>query len=394
MCSPYDDAVGTRIKEQRRLAHLTQRQLSDRIPYSYSLLNQVECGAKPAGAGFVAAVAHALRVDITTLTGRPAAAEPRRGRRAALVHPIREALDLYDLGADDTLPHIPADELVSAADQLCVDVRATRLRTAARRLPGTIAHLTTGVWRTPSTRLWQALASTYRTAHDIAVKLGYYDLSSVALDRMDWAAQRASDPCLAAIRQYMRALAHFREGEYVIGRRLIDAGHSLARDTRPTTEAIAVTGQLHLGASVIAARAGHASSVETHLEEAERCAAAVGDVPAIHWLSFGPANVALHRMSTAVEMHRYDEALTQARRITLPPALATSRRAHFLIDRARSEMETGRHEAALASIDTARRTAPEQTRYHPGARETVKSLVRTSRRPPENLGHLAAWIGI
>ncbi|MFE7424434.1 transcriptional regulator, partial [Streptomyces sp. NPDC057545] len=42
----------------------------------------------------------------------------------------------------------------------------------------------------------------------------------------------------------------------------------------------------------------------------------------------------------------------------------------------------------------ARRTAPEQTRYHPGARETVKGLVHTSRRTPETLGHLAAWIGL
>src|SRR5690606_16858621 len=40
-----DDHTGTRIKEQRRLAGLTQRELSDRIPYSYSWLTQVECGA-------------------------------------------------------------------------------------------------------------------------------------------------------------------------------------------------------------------------------------------------------------------------------------------------------------------------------------------------------------
>ncbi|WP_335940861.1 helix-turn-helix domain-containing protein [Streptomyces sp. PTD5-9] len=395
MCSPHDDAVGVRIREQRRLAHLTQRQLADRIPYSYSLLNQVECGAKPAGADFVAAVARALRVDVTTLTGQPPhTTEPQRGRLAALVRPIREALDVYDLGADETLPRVPARALHAAADRLCADVRATRLRDAARRLPGTIAQLTTEVWRAPTTRLWQALASTYRTAHDIAVKLGYYDLSSVALDRMDWAAQRASDPCLAAIRQYMRALAYFREGEYAIGQRLVRSGHSMTAAIEPTTETITVTGQLHLGASVIAARAGRGTAVEEHLAEAERCAGLVGDVPEIHWLSFGPTNVALHRMSAAIEMHEYDEALVQARHITLPPALATSRRAHFLIDRARCEMETGRTEAALASIAAARRAAPEQTRYHPGARETVKGLVHTSRRTPETLGHLAAWIGL
>ncbi|MFE7246127.1 helix-turn-helix domain-containing protein [Streptomyces sp. NPDC057580] len=389
-----DDTTGARIKEQRKLARLTQRQLADRIPYSYSLLNQVECGAKPANLDFVAAVAQALRVDVTVLTGQPYVTELQQDRLAELVRPIREALDLYDLGADDAIPEQPAAELVAAADQLCEQVRATRLRKAAKALPGTIAELTTAAWRTPSTELWQALASTYRTAHDISVKLGYYDLSAVALDRMDWAAQRASDPCLAAIRQYMRALAYFREGEYRIGQRLVAVGHGIVGGAEQTREAVAVTGQLHLGASVIAARADQQDAVDTHITEAKRCAKQTGDASEVHWLSFGPTNVALHRMSAAVEMRQYDEALDQARKITLPTALATSRRAHFLIDKARSEMETGRTEAALSSIVDARHTAPEQTRYHPGARETIKGLVHISRRTPDTLGHLAAWIGL
>ncbi|MCX4538609.1 helix-turn-helix domain-containing protein (plasmid) [Streptomyces sp. NBC_00841] len=389
-----DDTTGARIKEQRKLARLTQRQLADRIPYSYSLLNQVECGAKPANLDFVAAVAQALRVDVTVLTGQPYVTELQQDRLAELVRPIREALDLYDLGADDAIPEQPAAELVAAAGQLCEQVRATRLRKAAKALPGTIAELTTAAWRTPSTELWQALASTYRTAHDISVKLGYYDLSAVALDRMGWAAQRASDPCLAAVRQYMRALAYFREGEYRIGQRLVAVGHGIVGGAEQTREAVAVTGQLHLGASVIAARADQQDAVDTHIAEAKRCAKQTGDASEVHWLSFGPTNVALHRMSAAVEMRQYDEALNQARKITLPTALATSRRAHFLIDKARSEMETGRTEAALSSIVDARHTAPEQTRYHPGARETIKGLVHISRRTPDTLGHLAAWIGL
>ncbi|MFF1301101.1 transcriptional regulator, partial [Streptomyces sp. NPDC058296] len=42
----------------------------------------------------------------------------------------------------------------------------------------------------------------------------------------------------------------------------------------------------------------------------------------------------------------------------------------------------------------ARHAAPEQTRYHPGARETIKGLVHISRRTPDSLGHMAAWIGL
>ncbi|MFJ9114498.1 helix-turn-helix domain-containing protein [Streptomyces sp. NPDC102394] len=389
-----DNHTGARIAEQRKLARLTQRQLAARTPYSYSLLTQVECGARPATADFVAACAKALGVDVTVLTGQPYVTELQRDRLAELVRPIRESLDLYDLGPNPDLEARSAEQLIAAADHLCEQVRATHLRNAARELPGVIAELTHSAWSTPSTALWQALASTYRTAHDISVKLGYYDLSAVALDRMDWAAQRASDPCLAAVRQYMRALVYFREGEYRIGQRLIASGHQVVAQAETGRESLAVAGQLHLGASVICARAEDAAAVTTHIDEARQLAKRIGDASDVHWLSFGPANVALHRMSAAVEMRSYDDALKQARKMKLPAQLATSRRAHFLIDTARAEMETGHNEKALEHLVEARRMAPEQTRYHPGARETITGLVHLARRTPDTLNHMAAWVGL
>ncbi|MGW4519165.1 helix-turn-helix domain-containing protein [Streptomyces sp. NPDC004393] len=390
-----ENHTGARIKEQRKLTRLTQRQLADLLPYSYSLLNQVECGARPATADFVAAVARTLKVDVTVLTGQPYVTELQRDRLAELVRPIRECLDLYDLGPNPGLAFArSAEELIAEADRLCGEVRAAHLRNAARKLPGLVAELTHAAWSTPSTDLWRALASTYRTAHDISVKLGYYDLSSVALDRMAWAADRASDACLGAVRQYMRALVYFREGEYTIGQRLIAAGHRVVGQAEEGREVLAVTAQLHLGGSVIAARADDASAVERHLGEARRIAKRIGDASDVHWLSFGPANVALHKMSAAVEMRQYDDALKQARKMKLPTQLATSRRAHFLIDQARAEMETGHAEAALKSLVEARRLAPEQTRYDPAARETITGLVHLARRTPETLGHMAAWIGL
>ncbi|MET3986654.1 hypothetical protein [Streptomyces sp. PvR034] len=63
--------------------------MADRIPYSLSLLNQVECGARPATPGFVAAVAHALRVDASTLTGVPTVNALPAERLLALVAPLR-----------------------------------------------------------------------------------------------------------------------------------------------------------------------------------------------------------------------------------------------------------------------------------------------------------------
>ncbi|MFE7566746.1 helix-turn-helix domain-containing protein [Streptomyces sp. NPDC057539] len=394
MPAPADDHTGARIKEQRKLARLTQRQLADRLPYSYSLLNQVECGARPATADFVAAVAHALRVDVSVLTGQPYVTDLQQDRLAVLVRPIREALDLYDLGANPELALRPTALLVTAADHVCQDVRATHLRKAARSLPGLIAELTHVAWSGPSTEVWRALASAYRTAHDIAVKLGYFDLSTVALDRMDWAAARASDPVLAAIRQYKRALGYHKVGARIVGQRLIASGHSLLAP-ESSREALVVAGQLHLGASAVAARAGDAPAVAAHIKAASELAKRVGgEARDVHWLSFGRTNVKLHEMGASVEMRQYDKALVQARKIKLHPSTLTSRRARFLVDWAFVEMETGHSDAALKHIVEARQTAPEQTRYHPEARETISGLVRKARTTPDSLGHMAAWIGL
>ncbi|MFJ4717275.1 helix-turn-helix domain-containing protein [Streptomyces sp. NPDC088785] len=391
---PGHDHAGARIAEQRKLAGYTQRGFSLIIPYSYSLLHQVESGHKVATGDFISACARALHIDVTALTGQPYMTELQQDRLAELIRPIRESLDLYDLGADPDLVLRPTPELITGADELCQRVRATQLNAAAETLPRLVAELTTAVHRRPSTELWRALASTYRTAHDVSVKLGFFDLSTIALDRMDWAAQRASDPVLAAVRQYMRGLVYFREGEHTIGLRLVAAGHNVLGQVDQSTESLAVAGQLHLGATVIAARARDGATVQRHLKEAKRIAKQTGDASEIHWLSFGPANVAIHEVSALGELREYGRAVEKARKVRLPKTWAVSRKAHFYIDRARSEMEIGRSDAALRSLVKAREVAPQQTRYHPAARETIQGLVAHQRRTPDTLGHMAAWVGL
>jgi transcriptional regulator with XRE-family HTH domain len=389
-----DDHAGARIAHHRKRAGLTQHGLAQRIPYSYSLLTQVETGHKPASPDLVASVAQALCIDVTALTGQPYVTELQQDRLTELIRPIREALDLYDLAPDPDLTPRPTRQLVSAAQHLCQQVRATKLYDAAFHLPGVIAEITTAAHRAPSSELWAALSSTYRTAHDVSVKLGYYDLSTVALDRMDWAASRASDPLLSAVRQYMRALVYFREGEYTIGQRLITSGHGLLAGSPQSRERDAVTGQLHLGASIIAARAHDHHMVQTHLAEARAYADRTGEAADVHWLSFGPTNVTVHAVSAHVEMREYGEALRHASEVRIPEDWAVSRVAHFYVDQGRAQMEAGRSEAAIKSMLTARRLAPQQTRYHSGARETIRGLVHVSRRTPDTLDHLAAWVGL
>ncbi|MCX5381144.1 helix-turn-helix domain-containing protein [Streptomyces sp. NBC_00091] len=388
---PDDDHTGSRIREQRRLRRLTQRQLADRIPYSLSLLNQVECGARPATPGFVAAVAQAFGVDTSKLTGPLAVASLPTDRLVALVAPIREAVDCYDLGPNPDLTEVrTSTELVAEADHLCRQVRATHLSAAAKALPSLIVELTHSVWTAPSTPLWRALASTYRTAHDVALKLDHPDLARVALDRMGWAAARASDPCIEAVQRYKRAILW----RCATSLPLITSGHTLLSG-ETSREALAVAGQLHLGAATVAAKNEDRTAVETHIAAARQLADRVGgEAGEVHWLSFGQVNVELHELGASITLRSFDEALGQARALTLPDSMLTSRRARYLVDRALVEMEAGSPKTSLRYLAQARKVAPEQTRHLPGTRTTIRGLVHLSRRAPDSLGGMARWIGL
>lgn len=394
MPSPIDARMGARIAAARKRAGLTQRGLAMLIPYSYSLLRHVEAGHRAASHQLVAAVARALHLPATSLTGPSMQLRPDRVE--ALVRPLREALDLWDLpGPDEYRPTSTGGELAAGAEEVCALVRATRLSHAAAQLPALLLDLTMMCRESPSTASWRALASAYRSTHDVAAKLSYPDLAALALDRMGWAADRAGDAQLAAIRQYKRALGYRGEAaQHDIGLRMIRLGHAALDQEQGQREVLAVAGQLHLGASVLAARAGHRVAADDHLAEAREAAARTGEAGQVHSLSFGPANVLAHETYVRLELRQFDEAYEAARTVRPPRGWAVSRRAGQLVDRARAELETGRTDACLESLTVARRLAPQQTRYHPQAAETVRALLHLRRRSPDRLSQMASWVGV
>ncbi|MGW2377321.1 MULTISPECIES: helix-turn-helix domain-containing protein [Kitasatospora] len=386
--------TGERIAQYRKLRHLTQRELAARAHISYSMLTKVEQGAKPATPTVIAAVARALFVQTVDLTGQPYMTELQQDELDVLIQPIREALDLYDLGADPEIAPRSVDELHSAAEHLCAQIRETRIKDAARALPALMIEATTAAHAAPSEKAWQVLASTYRTAYDITTKLGYSDLCVVALDRMAWAAERASDPVVAGVRQYLRSLVYLRSGQYDIGKRLVGVGMgTLEQADRSRIRDVAV-GQLHLGAAMLAARSGDGDTAAEHIADAGRIAEATGEAMRVHWLSFGPTNVAVHQVATLAEQYRYAEAVRAAGQVQIPAEWPASRAAAHIAEVARAQLWIGRSEASLKSLQHARELAPQQMRYHPMVRETVAGLVSARRSMPDTLTNMAHWVGI
>lgn len=230
----------------------------------------------------------------------------------------------------------------------------------------------------------------------VGIVIGLDDLSVAALQRMDWAATRSGDRGLGlrAAHEYLRVTAYLRTRDYEACRRLETAGfaHLDGTDER-TPGALVARGQLHLGASIIAARTGDQDTMHDHLAEAARIAARTGEAPERFWFGFGPTNVAVHRVMALAAAGEHARAVAAARRLRFPSSWLPTRIGHHHLNLARAYRGMNKPDQALAALVAARQAAPGQARRHPLARETVTSLVRTARRRSAALSEYVTWIG-
>ncbi|MFE3638171.1 helix-turn-helix domain-containing protein [Streptomyces sp. NPDC059168] len=393
MHSLSHDHIGTRIARLRRARHLTQRELSDLAHVPYSTLSKVEQGVIPASPHVVGACARAMRVEVSSIQGQPYADELRDDELDVLIRPIREALDVYDLGADPEVRPRRPEALHRESEQLCAGVRAGEIKSVASRVAGLIEEGTTSAHTVQTREGWLTLASLYRTAYDVAAKLGYPDLAQLALARLDWAAQRGSDAILGGMYHYLRALTYLREGKYRTGNRLVHLGLSTLDGAAPSRERRVVTGQLHLGAAVMAGRAHDADQAHEHLGEAEQIAAETGEAMQVYWLAFGPTNVGVHRVSVLAELDQYGEAVEVADRTRIVAGWPNSRTSHHYAEVARSLLWTGDIDRSFESLIQARKAAPQQAKYHPMVRETYAGLEAAHRRLPDSFLSYGSWLG-
>ncbi|MFJ3839501.1 helix-turn-helix domain-containing protein [Streptomyces sp. NPDC090054] len=394
MHSMPHDHTSARIKRLRRSRGLTQADLAGLAGISASLLTKVERGERPPTPYVIASLARAMQVDVATVTGQPYVAELRADQLDVLIRPIREALDVYDLGADPEISPRPVQLLAADAEALLIAVRAGEIKQAAGLLPGLIQEVTTAAHAAPSDALWRLLASTYRSAYDVTSKLGYADLAAIALARLEWAAERASSATLGGMYRYFRALTYFRDGQYRTGQRLTDLGLSILLQAEPGREREVVTGQLHLGAAVMAGRSRNGDLAEGHLAEAERIAAATGEAVELHYLAFGPTNVRVHRVAVLAELDQYGQAAQQGREVVIPRDWPASRRSHHHAEVARAQMWTGDLEGSFQSLLRARKAAPQQARYHHTVRDTYAGLEAAHRLLPDSFQSYGSWLGV
>ncbi|WP_406401967.1 helix-turn-helix domain-containing protein [Streptomyces sp. NBC_00879] len=393
-----EEHTGARIARIRKQRGLTQQGLAMRANVSKSLLSKAECGQKPASPALVAACARALGVSTSDLLGQPYAEELRRDRMDALIQPIREGLENWDVALDwETTPR-PVALIRADVQQALVQRRQAQYTDMVRDLPALIdesvqaVHTNTGE---EQRQAYECLAGAFRCVFTLAWNFGYIDLATVALDRLAWTAPRADEPGLAAMHAYLRAQTTMSSGRYDIGVRVIDrALQDLdGQDARHPAGIDAMRGVMHLRVAVIAGRMKDREHADARLAEARVIARRTGELPDFG-VTWGPVNVGVHAVAIASEMDEFGLAVELAEDVRIPRGWTRSRAGHHWMDLGRAHAWTGHSEQALDCQQRARRTAPQQTRYHPTVRETVLTLKRRERARNSSLAQYAEWVGI
>jgi transcriptional regulator with XRE-family HTH domain len=385
--------IGDRVAQRRKLNGLTQVQLARRAHVSLSLVRKVEQGSAPASPAFTAAVATALRTTVAELYDQPSLGYGAERDHVAEV----ETAVMEGPASMTAYPPPDLDMLAVRVDQIAKLQRRSRYQESSALMPVLLAELHTVAAVAPvgphSERAHHLLATLYGCVVICLHRLAS-PLVSHAADRAAEAARLSGDPLLAALCDQERALPLMYRGTYDTAQRIVSRAQQSITDHPTTPETLSVRGAMHLRSAIIAARQHDAATSDAHLAEARELASRLPVHANFYDTAFCTPNVHIHSVAAAVEMQDGTTAVARDASYPLPPKMMRSRLAHHNIDLGRAWLLHGDHTKALQALNTARRTAPQQTRYHPMVAETVLTLARAERRRSDTLSGFAAWMGI
>jgi transcriptional regulator with XRE-family HTH domain len=380
--------IGQRIASHRLRRGLTQEELAGLVGISLSLMKKIESGNRPVTRfSQLLLFAQALRIrDLHDLTGVPLPLLPDGQRKHPDVDAVRAALVLRR--ASTAPPHLEqlARE-VESAWATWQTASAFRYASAGQRLPGLIrqAHAAIGIESGQGRRTALREASKlYQLVRTWTKRVGEHELSILAADRAVSCALEADDPDLAAaaawnLAMILGAQGHVDEADGVVA-------HAI-EEIRPfmgdaTDARLAVWGGLHLLGAAVAARRDRENDAWRLIDVADQVAGRTGETNHFRMV-FGPTNVAIHRMSTAVQLGRTSDALRLAERVGIHGCPAVERRLTYCLDAARCHVRRRNDIGAVHLIQRIHRESPEELQYSVLVRETLRELMGRAPRAIE-----------
>jgi transcriptional regulator with XRE-family HTH domain len=397
--------IGQRLRRLRRWRGLSLKELADLAGVYPSQISTWENGVRLLDRrSHISALAEALKVSETELTGRPhlgtdrLQSEPHTGIPA-----LRIALQTNSLTE-------PACEQARPLPDLDLELRARILPLFAAcdyvnllpRLSPAIdelhVHTATPADEPAKRQALEMLVEACAFAAFRAKDLGYPDLANLAATRAAEAAAVLGDPVITGKAAYVRLLTMPREGCW--DRALLAAERAAGR-LEPHVKAdtdVQVLGMLTLTAALAAASVRKAEDAAHWLDAAGRLADRVPDDLPRAWHSFSKTNVSVWRVAIAVECGEVGGGILKIVRGVDEAKLAErkSRLTAFRIDVGRGlARDPKTRQDAVRWLRKAEEVAPQRTRNSAPARETVIYLRdRALASAARELRGMAARMGI
>ena len=334
---------------------------------------------------------------------RPGLPSPAAGALTTLVQGLRDALlDYGYLGqaaGTQTSPASPVAVLDRKVAGLMAAYQGSRYTVVLAELPGLLGEcrVAAEARRGPARhRALGLVALCHQAAAMILPKLGDATLAWVAAERGLQAAREGGDPVVIA--SLLRSVAYVHQccGRYETALHVTEtaAGFMRARLDLSSPAGLSLYGTAFLAGAMAAARSGDKAAVRDLLAQATGAAEKLGSERNYLWTAFGPSNVLIHQVATAVELDSMQAAVRLASRVRLD-RLVPERRARHAFDVARAYTAWGRPDEALAVLLEAERLVPEQVRGHAAGRQAAAALMEGSgSRPGAELVAFARRAGV
>ncbi|MFI6981548.1 transcriptional regulator [Embleya sp. NPDC050154] len=222
------------------------------------------------------------------------------------------------------------------------------------------------------------LARTYQALAAAFVRQDEADAAWVAADRAIRAAELAGEtlPVFAGIYRLAQAfvrLKHLDQAEHAAAT-AVQALKAHGDAELATPAGLSVLGSLHLVLALVHARSGSRDRARTEIGHARDVAQRLGVDRNDFNLEFGPTNVEIQAVSTAVELGDAGEALDIGAGIDAE-GLSPERRSRLLMDLGRAHAQRRHVGEAVDALLRAEALAPETVRSHIAARAAIRELV-------------------
>jgi transcriptional regulator with XRE-family HTH domain len=393
--------IGERVAWYRRRRGMSQEVLAGLVGRTADWLQKAENNRIELDRlSVIRSLAQALDVSIADLIGEPMLLDWTADSRTRTVPSLRAALmdysQLSPLLTGESSSEPPAlDQLTQRVDAVFNAYQHSRFGYVTAQASGLLRDAVAAsriMDGDAATHANELLAFSYQAAASVLTKLGEADLAWIAAERGLTAAQKTGS--LVVLGSLFRSVAHtllatgrYRPAVELVNRAAGVLGGELGGADGPM---LSVYGTLFLTGAMAASRAEDRSTTRAFLQEAEEAANRLGGDANYLWTAFGPTNVAIHRVNTAMELGDVQIALDLGPTLDTT-GLPTERRVRHALELARAYSARNRRDDGLAVLLSAEQIAPEQVRHHFISRQLVLTWMRQLRRKPNlELAGLAA----